>query len=412
MLDMTKIRNDFPALQQKRNGEPPVYFDSACMSLKPQQVINAINEYYSTYSACAERSDHWFASATEEKVTQARQTIANYLNVATNETVFTHNTTEGINLLAFQFGRQDDNVVIVSDKEHNSNFLPWLRLQKERKISLEIIPTNSDTGMNLEQLEAMLKKYQDKTGSKLVSTFATSNLDGSSNNISAIAALTKKYGFWFHLDAAQALPHRQIHPVKENIDFLTFSGHKMLGPTSTGVFWGKEELLNMFEPLIIGGGSPFDVRYDQATLQKPPMRFEAGLQHYAGIIGFGAAIDYLVSLGENHSVIAVSNHDEELNRYTSEKLLNLSDKITILGSPDASKRSSILSFTVKGMDHHQVSYLLNEQANIMVRAGRHCVHGYCNDHNILGTTRVSFYLYNTREECDTFLEVMERIVSL
>lgn len=409
MLDPAIIREDFPVLNQERNGQPPIYLDSACMSLKPRQVIEAQQAYYEQFTACSARSDHWFADETSKRVEHTRTRIAQLINAQSNEIVFTRNTTEGINLLAHQFRTTTDNVVIISDKEHNSNFLPWKQLEQEGQVVLEIIPTDDQGQLALDVLEAGLQKHEAKQH-KLVSLVGTSNLDGVTYPIDTVAALAKQYGFHIHIDAAQTIPHRPLNVRELDIDYVTFSGHKILGPTATGVFWGRRQLLEKMAPLIVGGGMAFDATYDHVTYQEPPARFEAGLQNYAGIIGLGAAVDYLQELFKTPT--AIEEHLHALNTYTSQKLLALSDRVRIIGPQDATARSGVLSFEVDGIDHHQVAYILNDQANIMVRAGRHCVQGYTNSRGIAGTIRVSFYIYNTQEECDTFLEVMEKIVRL
>ncbi|MCA9390317.1 aminotransferase class V-fold PLP-dependent enzyme, partial [candidate division WWE3 bacterium] len=372
MTELEDLRSDFPIYTQQRNNKPPIYFDSACMTLRPESVINAIESYYREYSACAERSDHWFAELTEKKVQDAREAVSHFLQSLPENVVFTRNTTEGINLLAFQFRRTPGGVVIISDKEHNSNFLPWKQLEIEGLITLEIIPTTPDSGLDLEQLEQIVEKYTDINGPKLISVFHTSNLDGSENPISEIVSLAKKYGYQIHIDGAQGLPHKRFIPGQAQVDYLTFSGHKMLGPTGTGVFWATDDHLSQMQPMIIGGGTPLDATYDGFTLLKPPAKFEAGLQNYAGIIGLGAAVSYLDSLLEENPH-CIHDHEVALNTYLTEHLIGLSDRITIIGPTDPSKRNGILSFSLKDMDHHQVSYLLNDQANIMIRAGRHCV---------------------------------------
>lgn len=412
MFDLMQIRNDFPALQQERNGKPPIYLDSACTSLKPQSVIGAVTQYYTEYTGCAGRSDHWFAEKTQQLVHDARSHIATYINARKpEEIVFTTNTTAAINLLAYQF-TQKGGVVIASDKEHNSNFLPWLRLAQQDQIQLEIIPTDIETGkLDIQLFEEYLKKHTDTDGIKLVTIHHTSNFDGSTQDSVVLSRLAHKHGFYLHLDAAQSIPHAPLDVQKEDIDFLSFSGHKMLGPTGTGIFYGKEALLETFEPIVIGGGTPLDVTYDSVQLAYPPQRFEAGIQHYAGIIGLGTAVTYLTDVLQDDTTQLLS-HAQELNSYLTTGITNLSERIQIIGPKKPTDRPTILSFTLNGMHHQQVAHLLNERNNIMVRAGRHCVHAYCNAHGIAGTVRLSFYMYNTKEECDLFLSTLSEIVKV
>jgi len=410
MIDLTMTRSDFPALSQAKNNKPPIYFDSACTSLKPQCVVDAVTRYYTEHTGCAGRSDHWFAEKTQQTVDKTRTLVAGYLNTKKPEEIlFTANTTAAINLLAYQFN-QKGGVVITSDKEHNSNFLPWLRLAQQEKITLEIVPTTSPTGhIDMARLEDCLKKYTAYTGLKLLTVHHVSNLDGSVQDITKLSTLAHTYGFFIHLDAAQSIPHMNIGVQENDIDFLSFSGHKALGPTGTGVFYGKEELLATFEPITIGGGTPLDVNYDSFQLAYTPQRFEAGIQHYAGIAGLGEAIAYLTSLHETEDILS---HALQLNTYLTQQLTQISDRVHIIGPNEAKVRPTILSFTLDGMHHQQVAHLLNERANIMVRAGRHCVHAYCNAHEIAGTVRVSFHVYNTKEECDMFVDTLSEIVKI
>lgn len=410
MTDLTKTRSDFPALRQIKNNKPPLYFDSACTSLKPQSVIDAVTRYYTEHTGCAGRSDHWFAEKTQQTVDETRALVGDYLNTKkTEEIIFTANTTAAINLLAYQLN-QKGGVVITSDKEHNSNFLPWLRLAQQEKIALEIIPTTLPNGQtDMARLEDCLKKHADNTGFKLLTIHHVSNLDGSVQDIVKLSTLAHTYGFFIHLDAAQSAPHMKIDVQGNNIDFLSFSGHKALGPSGTGVLYGKEELLATFEPITIGGGTPLDVNYDSFQLAYTPQRFEAGIQHYAGITGLGEAMTYLTDLYETEDVLSHALH---LNTYLTQQLTQISDRIHIIGSAEAKNRPTILSFTLDGMHHQQVAHLLNERANIMVRAGRHCVHAYCNANNIAGTVRVSFHVYNTEKECAVFVDTLSEIVRI
>lgn len=409
MLDPKTIRTDFPILSQQRNNQPPRYFDSACMSLRPQQVIDAINDYYTSYGACAGRSSHWFSGETDKAIQNARQIVAKFINSTPGNIIFTHNTTEGINLIARNMQLLGAITIITSDKEHNSNYLPWLRLKQENSINnLIVIPTTADGIIDQEALEAALLK----AGTQCFVTFAaTSNFDGSTEPLDALISLCKAHDALVHIDGAQYLPHHQLDVTALDIDFLTFSGHKMLGPTGTGALWMKNTFVAQFEPLSIGGGTPFDVTKDSFTYLKGPEKFEGGLQHYAGIAGFGAAITYLTTILKQDPQ-AITDHQQYLNTIVTNYLLEHQDTVTIHGPQDPAKRPSILSFSVKNMDHHQVGYILDAQANCMVRAGRHCVHAFCNAHNIPGNVRISFYLYNTEEDCEALIETLDKILHL
>lgn len=412
MFNPETVRKDFPSLEQLRNRKKPIYFDTACTSLKPHSVINACTDYYSHFPGCAERSTHWFAEKTQVLVDESRKNVAAFLNAFSDqEIVFTPNTTASINLIAHQLHIRGG-IVVVSDKEHNSNFLPWQQATKNPKVHLEIIPTDPTSGaLNLKVLEERLAEHTEKEEMKIVSTFLVSNFDGSHNPVETIAKMAKKYGFLLHLDAAQAASHIPLDVQQLGCDLLSFSGHKTLGPTGIGVLWGKSDLLETFEPYMVGGGTPLDVTDTNTHYSYPPKRFEAGIQNYAGIIGLNAAISYLTHIPGYHES-SITAHAQDLNALVTKELRAMDTRIGILGSDDPQYRPTILAFTLHGVHAQQVAYLLNEKANIMTRAGRHCVHAYCNKYHIAGSVRLSFYAYNTRQECETFLGVMEDIIRL
>ncbi len=402
-MDLARIREDFPILQKQIKGRGIVYFDNACMSLRPEPVIQAVDGYYRELSACAGRSAHFLARATTEKVADARATVAKFVGAArSEEIIFCRNTTEAINLVAHSLDLKPGDTVALSDKEHNSNLIPWLWLAKKIGIKIRIVPSKNDNSFDLEALKTALAD-----GVKLVSLSSTSNLDGTSIPTREVVRLAHSAGALVLLDAAQTVPHRRINVRELGVDFLAFSGHKILGPSGTGVLYGKFELLDKLEPFILGGSTVSGSTYDNFTLLPPPEKFEAGLQDYAGIIGLGAAVKYLEKLDFD----AITAHELELNRFISAAISRY-PQVAILGPTEPEKRGSIISFTCQGLDHHQIAVTLNEMTNIMIRSGQHCVHSWFAARKIPGSARASLYFYNTMEEAELFAASFDKIMKL
>jgi cysteine desulfurase/selenocysteine lyase len=401
-LDAGRIRRDFPVLGRKVRGRPLVYFDNACMSLKSSQVIRAMLRYYEEYPACAGRSIHSLSSMVEAEVAAARKRMAGFVGARkAEEMVFTRNTTEGINLVAGSLGLGKGDVVVTSDREHNSNLIPWQLLVRRRGVVHRVVRSREDGTFDLEAFREAAR------GAKLVSVVHTSNLDGYTLPLREIAGIARDAGALVMADGAQSVPHRDVHVRKLGLDFLAFSGHKMTGPTGTGVLYGRQELLEGMGPFMVGGETVATSTYTSHELLGPPEKFEAGLQDYAGIIGLGAAADYLQSVGRD----AIGEHDVELNRAITEGLEGL-EGLRVLGPADPGMRSGIFSFVLEGMDHHQVAMLLDQNASVMVRSGQHCCHSWFDAHGLDGSVRASLYMYNTAEEAGLFVEELRRIARL
>ena len=394
-MNIEKIRKDFPILEKEIT-----YMDSACVSLKPRQVVEAINSYYNEVPACAGRSMHRLGTKVNKEIEKSRKAIAKFFNAKSSEIIFTKNTTEGINLVASSLGLKKGDKVITTDKEHNSNLLPWQKLAK-KGIVHEIIKSNKDNTFNLEEFKNKIK------GAKLVSVVHTSNLDGVTFPAKEIIKIAHENNALVMLDAAQSAPHKEIDVKKLDADFLACSGHKMLGPSGTGILYGKQHLLENMEPFIVGGDTVSETTYTTAEFEKPPEKFEAGLQDYAGIIGLGEAVNYLKKIGMKN----IGNHEQRLNKRITDELLKI-EGVSIIGPADSAKRSGIISFNVKGCDHHEIALMLDKSANIMVRSGAHCVHSWFNAHNMKGSVRASVYIYNTEEECDIFIEQLKKIIKI
>lgn len=400
MLNTDKIRADFKILNGEKDSTP-VYLDSACMSLKPNSVIEAMNDYYFNYSAC-DRSLHKLGDKVTKKVKEARNLISKFINTKKeNEIIFTRNTTEGINLLANSLGLQKGDIVLVSDKEHNSNLVPWLLLRDKIGIVVKIIPSNEDGSFNLENFSKLI------TNVKLVSIVHTSNLDGVTNPIKEIIKIAHKNNALVCVDAAQSILHRKIDVQDLDVDFLAFSGHKMLGPTGTGVFYGKEKLLEKLVPFMVGGDTVEFSTYDSYKMLPIPEKFEAGLQNYAGIIGLGEAVKYLNQFDFDD----IREHELKLNTYITEELQKI-PQIKIIGPKDAKDRSGIINFYIQDTDMHKFVIMLDNMANIEIRSGRHCVHSYFNSKNIYNSARISLSFYNTMKEAEMFITNLNKIIKI
>ena len=377
------IRENFPILNKV------VYLDSACQSLKPKQVINKINEYYNEYPVCAGRSSHQLSAKVNEEVYKTRENISKFFNTKKENIIFTRNTTESINIVANNFKGKK---VLITDKEHNSNLLPW-----QRNGNLKVLSSNQDNTFNIEGLKKNL------SGVSLVTINHVSNLDGVINPIKEIVKIAHDNDSLVLIDAAQSAGHHEIDFKKLDIDFLACSGHKMLGPTGTGLLISKKELLEDLEPLNIGGGTVIDSNYDNYKFEEVPFRFEAGLQDYAGIIGLGEAINYLKKVGFND----IEKNELKLNKILTEELL---DKVELIGPEDCRLRPSIFSFNLKKFSSHDIAGILNSSKNICIRSGAHCVHSWFNKHNLKGSARASLYLYNNEGDVNKFIEEIKKLI--
>jgi cysteine desulfurase/selenocysteine lyase len=399
MIRADIVRQDFPFYKNQKN--PVVYFDNACMSLRPFVVIDAIRSYYESLSACAGRSNHHLAAEVSRRVDEARETAKRFLNAKKKEEIiFTRNTSEGMNLLARSLHLKRSDVVVISDKEHNSNLVPWLYLRKTIGIEVRVVKS---TDTNEPDLMAWERAIQGNV--KVVSVVFTSNLDGVTNPIKAITKLAHKVRAVMIVDAAQAAPHQVMDVQDLDVDFLALSVHKLCGPSGMGILYGKYDLLDDLEPFMVGGDTVERTSYDTYTLLPVPERFEAGLQDYAGIMGTKAAMDYLSKLGLSH----IQAHETELNSYLSKGLQTI-ERVHLIGPADPAKRAGIASFTVDGADHHQIALMMDKVGSVCVRSGQHCVHSWFTDRGVAGSVRASLYFYNTTDEIDIFLETLRKVL--
>jgi cysteine desulfurase/selenocysteine lyase len=434
---MEYFRDDFPALKNRRNGKPPVYFDNACTSLVPECVIKAISEYYSKYPACGGwRSRHWFAEEVnnriegnlEKGIKGSRQIIRDFINAKSEkEIIFTLNTSHALNIVALGFKFEPGDIVLLTDKEHNSNLIPWLRLEKQGLVKVDHVEPREDDAFDLTAFREKFKTSR----IRLVSMAYTSNLTGYTIPAKEIIKIAHENGTKVLLDAAQTVPHKKVDVSDLDVDFLAFSLHKMCGPRGVGILYGKEELLgrglheedgsrDVIEPVIMGGGTVSDSTYHSYELLEPPERFEVGLQNYSGQVAAADAVKYIQNIGLDK----ISGHETRLNNYLTGKLLDKYGKtgwFRIFGLQDAANRGGILTFEVKRPNALGIAEELDVRSNIMIRDSVFCVHSYFNREFGQGWTnprlpaehrmvyRVSFYFYNTLAECDIFLKTLNDI---
>jgi cysteine desulfurase / selenocysteine lyase len=398
-MDIRKIRQDFPLLQDA-GRKNIIYFDNACQTLRPKAVLDAINQYYLKSSACSGRSMHKLAAEVTQGCDQARATLAKFLSASKKEEiVFNRNATEGINLIANSLDWQKGDVVLISDKEHNSNLIPWQVLARKRGVEVKILPSKPDNCFDFAAYERLLDPKV-----RLVSLGYTSNLDGLTIPAAEVVKKAHQNGSLVLFDAAQTVAHRKLNVKALDVDFMVFSGHKMLGPSGMGVLYAKYALLEQMEPFLVGGDTVASSTYTSCEFLPPPEKFEAGLQDYAGILGMGAAAKYLQDVGFD----AIEKQEIALNEYVTAELKDLPG-LKLIGPLDPKLRGGIFTFYIEGIDSHRIALMLDQMANICVRSGQHCVHSWFNAQKIIGSVRASMYFYNTQEEAALFVANLKKI---
>ena len=392
------LKSNFPLLSQTINGHQIVYLDSAASSQKPDVVIEAMNNYYRTINANVHRGAYQIAAEATEAMEQARAKLATFIGApSVNEIVFTKNATESFNLIARSWGGQNlgpNDVVLISDMEHHANIVPWQILSAEKGFELRWIPLTPDGHLDLSQLDRLLN------GVKMVSITAMSNVLGTLNPIREIADKAHSVGALMAVDGSQYVPHLPTNVVELGADLLCFTGHKMCGPTGIGVLWGRAEVLDAMPPFLGGGEMILDVRRDGFTPNELPHKFEAGTPPIAEIIGLGAAVDFLSSLGMSD----VRQHEIDLTDYALRALTDrYGEEITIHGPSNASERGGVLSIQYRDVHPHDLSQVL-DQRGICVRAGHHCAKPLMRELGVGATARASLYVYNDKSDVDALTE--------
>lgn len=404
MLDINKIRKDFPILSRSVNGKPLVYFDNGATAQKPQQVIDAISHYYAYQNSNIHRGVHTLSREITIAYEEARKTIQLHLNSKhAHEIVFTKGTTESINLVAHCFGKIDvseGDEIIITQMEHHSNIIPWQQLCEEKKAVLKFIPINAAGELVLEELPNLITA---KT--KLVAFTHISNTLGTINPVKEMIATIRSLSkAAILIDGAQAVPHLKPDVQDLDCDFYVFSAHKLFGPTGVGILYGKEEWLNKFPPYQTGGGTIKTVTLEKTEFADSPLKFEAGTPHIEGGIGLAAAIDYVTALGFEN----IQKYEDDLLHYATKKLQEI-EGLVIYGN--AKHKTSVISFNVGAIHPFDIGTLLDKYG-IAIRSGHHCTQPICQFYNIPGTIRASFAFYNTVEEIDLFIEALKKSIRL
>ena len=395
-------RNDFPTL----SGEnAPVYLDNACMTLRPTSVIEAIRSYYEESPGCGGRSVHRYATAVSRKMVNCRNNLGKLFNAnESNEIIFTKNATHSLNQVAKGLKWEKNDVILTTDREHNSNLIPWLQLEEEQGVDHRVVKSNDDNTFNIENFENACAEAGRNL--KMVSLSHVGNLDGIATPVKEVAKIAKDHGALVCIDGAQSTPHMKVDVQDLGIDFMAFSLHKMMGPSGMGGLWGRMDLLEGMRSIQSGGSTVETSHYDSMVWSKPPAKFEGGLGNYAGILGTNAAIDYI----SNINLDDVHDHEVKLNKVMTSVLKDVNG-LNIIGPEDASKRGGICSILLDNIDAHDVAILLDEAAGVMVRSGMHCVHSWFNNKGLeRGSLRASAYLYNTEDEVRLFAETLVEAV--
>ncbi|HEV2037249.1 MAG TPA: cysteine desulfurase [Candidatus Eremiobacteraceae bacterium] len=397
--EVARIRADFPILKERPHGKPLVFLDSAASSQKPIQVIEAMDDYYRRYHANIHRGIYHISELATEAYEDARAKVARFIgSPCAAECIFVRNATEGLNLVAYAWGRTNikkGDVILATEMEHHSNLVPWQILAQEKEAKLRFVPITSDGRLDLTNLDELLK------GVKLFAFTAVSNTLGTINPVKELSARARAAGAISVVDACQAVPRMPVDVTDWQCDFMAFSSHKMLGPTGIGVLWGRKELLDSMPPFMSGGGMINVVRYESSTYADVPARFEAGTPAIAEAVGLGAAVDYLETIGMDR----VHAYEMELAKLALEKLS--AETNVIIYGPGIAYRTGVISMTVGDIHAHDLASILDREG-ICVRAGHHCNQPLMEKLGVPATTRASFYIYNTPAEIDALIAGIDK----
>lgn len=403
ILNINKIRDDFPILKREVNGKPLVYFDNGATSQKPQLVIDTINKYYTFENSNIHRGIHTLSQEATNAYEVARKKVQRFVNAQhEHEIIFTKGTTDSINLVAASFGKKHlkkGDEIIISNMEHHSNIVPWQMICEEKEAVLKVIPINDKGELLMDEFKKLLSP---KT--KFVSITHVSNTLGTINPVKEIIKLAKEAGALVLIDGAQAVPHTKIDVQDLGCDFYAFSGHKMFGPTGVGILYGKEAILNDLPPYQGGGDMIKTVTFEKTTYNELPHKFEAGTPNIVGGIGLGVAIDYMNSIGLDK----IEAYEHELLTYATEQIKQI-EGVRIVG--EAAKKASVLSFVVDGTHPSDIGMII-DKLGVAIRTGHHCTEPLMNRLNVPGTARASFAFYNTFEEIDIFIAALKRAVTM
>ena len=400
-INVSKLREDFPVLKRQVNGKPLIYFDNAATSQKPESVVETTDRYYREYNANIHRGIHKLAEEATLAHEEAREKVAKFINAKhTEEIIFTRNTTEAINLVAYTWGRANigrGDKIVLTIMEHHSNIVPWQLLAQEKGASVEYVEIDSEGLLRLDEIDKLI---DEKT--KIVCVTQASNVLGTINPVKEIGKAAHRYGARFLVDAAQSVPHMPVNVRDIDSDFFVFSGHKMLGPTGIGVLHGKSENLRKMPPFLGGGEMIREVHTTGSSWKDIPYKYEAGTPNIVGAIGLGSAVDYLNAIGMEN----VHEHEREISKYAIGRMGEVKD-LTLYGPRDVAQRVGVLSFNLGDIHAHDLASILDEDG-IAIRSGHHCAQPLMEFLNVPAMARASFYIYNTKEEVDVFINTLEK----
>lgn len=400
IVNSYELRNDFPIFKKKINGKELVYLDNASTTQKPYSVINSITDFYSNYNSNIHRAVYQLAEEATTLYEQSREKIANFINVRPEEIVFTRNTTESINLIAHSWARTNlkkDDGIAISELEHHSNIVPWQILSQEIGTRLEYVGIDENGFLDLEHLIELISSKK----VKLVSLSHMSNVLGTIVPIERIIKIAHENDIPVLVDGAQSVPHMPVNVKNMDCDFLVFSAHKMLGPTGVGVLYAKKEFLEKMRPFMGGGDMIKEVFKFHTNYNEVPYKFEAGTPNIADVVGFGAAIDYLKKIGMEN----IRKHEIDLTEYALESILSL-NHLTVYGPRDPNYRGGVISFNIADIHPHDLATIMNDHG-IAIRSGHHCAQVLMQRLDVPATSRASFYIYNTKEEIDKFVNAIK-----
>ena len=410
MIDLTKYLKDFPILQRTvRGGNRLVYLDSGATSQKPEVVIAAESDFYRKHNAAVHRGAHLLAEEASLAYESARENVAKFIGGEIAETIFTKSATESINALAYSFGNSESgskfhlkagDEILVSEMEHHANLIPWQQLAKRTGAKLRWFEVTPDGRLDLSKISDLINK---KT--KIVAITHQSNVLGSITPVAQITAAAKSVGAIVVLDACQSVPHFAVDVKKLDVDFIAFSGHKMLGPTGIGILWGRQSLLKEMSPFLYGGSMIDSVSMEDATWAELPRKFETGVPNMAQAVGLSKAVEYINEIGISN----IHDHETELTKALLDGLAHMQG-VKVIGPIDMIDRGGVVSFTIDGVHPHDVGQVL-DQYGIAVRTGHHCAWPLMRKLNVVGTTRASFHLYNTISDVEKLLEGISQVQS-
>jgi cysteine desulfurase/selenocysteine lyase len=403
-LNIEKIREDFPILKRKVSGRKAlVYLDNAATTQKPLAVINAIHDYYMNYNSNIHRAVHQLAEEATLEFEKTREKVAEFINArSTEEIIFTRNATEAINLIAYSWGRTNvkkEDSIVITELEHHSNIVPWQILTSEKGAKLEYVGTDDNGYLKLQQYMDYLDSNKKKV--KLVSVSHMSNVLGTIVPINDMIKMSHEKGIPIVIDGAQSVPHMPVDVQKMDCDFMAFSAHKMLGPTGVGILYVKKEILENMPPFIGGGDMIKEVHKYDTRYNDLPYKFEGGTPNIADVIGFAAAIDYLNKIGMDK----VRDHEVELTGYALDKITRVKG-VTLYGPRNTKDRGGVISFNIGDIHPHDLATIMNDHG-VAIRSGHHCAQVLMERLDVSATSRASFYIYNTKEEIDIFVNALE-----